>query len=69
MARNKLSGSATFWLLLIAVILLAMIPINSAGNVPDWLFGVWLILILLLCVATLFFLFQRIFSATRRSDH
>ena len=44
----------------------AMIPINSAGDVPDWLFGSWLILIALLCFATLFFLLQRIFRALAR---
>lgn len=45
---------------------LALIPISSAGDVPDWLFGSWLILILLLCFATLFFLFQRMFRASVR---
>jgi hypothetical protein len=50
------------------IVFLAMIPINSAGNVPDWLFGAWLFLIVLLCFATLFFLFQRMFRAlVRRS--
>jgi hypothetical protein len=41
------------------IVFLAMIPINSAGEIPDWLFGAWIILIVLLCFATLFFLLQR----------
>jgi hypothetical protein len=59
---NKLveAGSITL------IVFLAMLPINSAGDVPDWLFGVWLILILLLCFATLFFLLQRIIRAVSR---
>jgi hypothetical protein len=48
------------------IVFLAMVPINSAGAVPDWLFGVWLILIVLLCFATLFFLLQRMFAAVSR---
>ncbi len=51
------------------IVLLTMILIIGAGNVLDWLFGAWLFLILLLCFATLFFLFQRMFGAlVRRSN-
>ena len=50
------------------IVFLAMIPINSAGAVPDWLFGAWLILVVLLCFATLFFLLERMIrAASRRS--
>jgi hypothetical protein len=44
----------------------AMIPMSSARDVPDWLFGLWVSLTVLLCLATLFFLFQRIFRAGAR---
>jgi len=51
------------------IVFLAMLPINKIGDVPDWLFGAWLILILLLCVAMLFFLFQRMFHAIARRSN
>ena len=46
-----------------------MIPINSAGDVPDWLFGAWIVLIILLCFATLFFLLQRMIRAVSRRSN
>jgi hypothetical protein len=48
------------------IVFMALIPITRAGGSPGWLFGAWLILILLLCFATLFFLFQRMFRALAR---
>jgi hypothetical protein len=48
------------------IVFLAMIPINSAGAVPDLLFGVWVILMVLLCFATLFFPLQRMIRAVSR---
>jgi hypothetical protein len=51
------------------IVFLAMVTINKTDSVPDWLFGAWLILILLLCAATLFYLFQRMFRAVARRSN
>src|SRR3569623_126524 len=44
---------------------MAMIASNGVDD-PGWLFGAILILLVLLCFATLFFLFQRVFRAVAR---
>ena len=63
--RNRLieCGSITL------IIFLAMLPIISSDDAPDWLFGSCLILLVLLCFATLFFLFQRMFRALARRSN
>ena len=48
------------------IVFVTMIPISKLGEIPDRLFAPWLFLIVLLCFATLFFLFQRIFRAVRK---
>jgi Na+/melibiose symporter-like transporter len=55
-------GSIT---LIVFLPFMAMIGSND-GDAPGWLFGASLILIVLLCFATLFFLFQRVFRALVR---
>ena len=55
-------GSIT---LIVFLAFMAMIA-SKALDDPGWLFGAWLILTLLLCFATLFFLFQRVFRALVR---
>jgi hypothetical protein len=62
---NRLMESGSITL----IVFLAMIPINSAGDVPDWLFGAWIVLIILLCFATLFFLLQRMIRAVSRRSN
>jgi hypothetical protein len=58
-------GSIT---LIVFFAFLAMIASNG-GDAPGWLFGALLILVVLFCFATLFFLFQRMFHAlVRRSN-
>ncbi len=56
---NKLveCGSMT----LIAFFLL--IPLTQIGEAPDWLFLSWVILVVMLCLATLFFVAQRGYRA------
>ena len=44
---------------------LLMVPMSSLGDIPDWLFGAWIVLVVLLCFSTLFFVIQR----TYRSLH
>ena len=48
------------------IVFFALVPITRSGAAPDWLFGTWVILVLLLCFATLFFLFQRMVRALTR---
>jgi len=55
-------GSIT---LLAFLAFMAMIASNGVDD-PGWLFGAILILLVLLCFATLFFLFQRVFRAVAR---
>ena len=55
-------GSIT---LMVFLTFMAMIGSNSDAA-PSWLFGAGLILIVLLCLVTLFFLFQRVFRAMVR---
>jgi len=47
-------------------VFLGMIPVVLLKDVPDWAFVSWVILIVLLCSLTLFFLAQRGFRAFRR---
>ena len=51
------------------IVFLVLIPLSSAGGPPNWLFGAWLILVIFLCFATLFFLFQRMFRALTRHSN
>ena len=45
------------------IVFIALIPMTSTTNLPDWLLFAWLLLTTLLCFATLFFFGQRIFRA------
>jgi hypothetical protein len=45
---------------------LAMVPLSKLGDIPDWLFGAWIILVVLLCFSTLFFVVQTAYHALRR---
>jgi hypothetical protein len=63
---NKLIECGT----LTVVVFLAMVPVSTIPGftnwVPDWAFGLWILLTILLCFSTLFFLAQRIFQAARK---
>ncbi len=48
------------------IVFLAMVPLVKLGNPPDWLFALWLILLVLLCFSTLFFAMQRAYRAIQR---
>jgi hypothetical protein len=48
------------------VLFLAMVPLSRLGDIPDWFFGTWIILVALLCFSTLFFVVQRVYRAFRR---
>lgn len=41
------------------ILFTAIVPISNPRNVPEWLFGGWIILLVLHCFATLFFALQR----------
>jgi hypothetical protein len=43
----------------------AMIPLSKLQDPPDWVFAPWLILVILLCFSTLFFVVQRAYRAIR----
>ena len=45
---------------------LAVASLSHLGKVPDWLILLWLMLVFLLCLSTLFFLTQRVYQAVRR---
>jgi heme A synthase len=45
---------------------LTIIPLGQIGGVPDWLLVSWVILVVLLCLSTIFFLAQRIRQSGRR---
>ena len=47
-------------------VFLAMVPLSKLGDIPDWVWVPWLILVLLLCFSTLFFVGQRAYRAIRR---
>jgi hypothetical protein len=51
------------------VVFLAMIPLIKLHDPPDWVFVVWLILVVLLCFSTLFFVVQRGYCAMVRHKH
>ena len=44
---------------------LLMVPLSRFEDIPDWLFGAWIILVVLLCFSTLFFVVQRAYRAFR----
>ena len=48
------------------VVFMAMLPLTSYRDIPGWLFGSWLVLLLLLCFSTLFFVVQRAYRAFHR---
>jgi hypothetical protein len=50
------------------MVFLFLVPLTMLGAIPDWLFFSWLFLVVLLCFASLFFLFQRILRALRRRN-
>ena len=45
---------------------LAMVFVSQLGGAPDWLILSWIMLVVVLCFATLFFLAQRVFRAIQR---
>jgi len=45
---------------------LAVESLSKPGKVPDWLILVWLMLVVLLCFSTIFFVAQRAYQALRR---
>jgi hypothetical protein len=51
------------------VVFLAMIPLIKLHDPPDWVFVVWLILVVLLCFSTLFFVVQCGYRAMVRHKH
>jgi len=50
------------------MVFFAMISFSKLGDIPDWLFGLWLMLIVLLCFSTLFFVVQRAYRAFRHRN-
>jgi hypothetical protein len=44
----------------------AMLPLAKLQDPPVWVFAPWLILVILLCFSTLFFVVQRAYRAIRR---
>ena len=52
---------------LTVIAFLAMVPFSGipsfTDHIPDWIFMLWLFLVVLLCFTTLFFLAQRIWRA------
>jgi len=48
------------------IVLMALVLLTQLGDLPDWLFASLVILLVLLCVSTLFFVGQRAFRAVRR---
>ena len=47
-------------------VFLAMIPLSKLQDPPDWVFAPWLILVILLCFSTLFFVVQHGYRAISR---
>jgi hypothetical protein len=47
-------------------VFLAVASLSRPGEVPVWLFSLLLLLVVLLCVSTLFFFAQRAYQAWRR---
>jgi len=45
---------------------LAMLPLSKLVEIPAWLYGAWIILVVLLCFSTLFFVAQRAYRAFHR---
>ena len=48
------------------IVFFAFLYFCKPQDLPDWVFGLWLILIVLLCFTTLFFVVQRIYRALFR---
>lgn len=48
------------------VVFIAVVLVGSPRNVPSWLFETWVVLVVLHCFVTLYFLFLRIFNWARR---
>jgi phosphoglycerol transferase MdoB-like AlkP superfamily enzyme len=48
------------------VVFLALVHFCKPGKLPDWVFMHWLILTVLLCFTTLFFVVQRMYRALCR---
>jgi hypothetical protein len=46
------------------IVFAAVVVVGNPGDVPQWLFGAWITLVILHCFATLYFLFQRVFRAS-----
>jgi phosphoglycerol transferase MdoB-like AlkP superfamily enzyme len=46
--------------------LLAMAFLSRLGEIPDWIFAIWILLLILLCFSALFFVAQRGYRAIRR---
>jgi hypothetical protein len=50
------------------IVFMAVIPLTQFGELPDWLIVSWVILVVVLCFSTLFFVAQRIYRAVRRHE-
>lgn len=50
------------------MVLIVLIPLAKLPSIPDWLLFSWLLLVVLLCFSSLFFLFQRAVRALRRRN-
>jgi hypothetical protein len=52
------------------IVFLAMVPLSQIqgfkDHIPDWMFLPWILLVVLLCFTTLFFLAQRIWRGRNR---
>jgi len=48
-------------------VFIAGLLLTKLQNPPIWMFASWLILVFLLCLSTLFFVFQRAYRAIRRN--
>jgi len=57
--RNRLVD----WGFLTLTVFAAIVPVGNPRDVPNWLFGTWLVLVVLHCFATLLLRFQRMFRA------
>ncbi|MGC1460670.1 MAG: hypothetical protein WA802_00625 [Terracidiphilus sp.] len=48
------------------IVFFALLALTQLGSPPDWLFSLWLILLVLLCFSTQFFVMQRVYRAIQR---
>jgi hypothetical protein len=51
------------------IVFIAFVFLCNPGDLPDWVFGLWLVLIVLLCFTTLFFVVQRIYRSLCRDKN